>query len=53
MANGPSLSDYRLTNRGVKGVINMKTTRKTGKVIAILCGEGRFGADDRHEAKAR
>jgi DNA gyrase subunit A len=28
--------DYRLTNRGVKGVINMKTTRKTGKVVAIL-----------------
>ncbi len=30
------LGDYRLTNRGVKGVINMKTTRKTGKVVAIL-----------------
>jgi DNA gyrase subunit A len=30
------LTDYRLTNRGVKGVINMKTTRKTGKVVAIL-----------------
>jgi DNA gyrase subunit A len=30
------LSDYRLTNRGVKGVINMKTTRKTGNVVAIL-----------------
>jgi DNA gyrase subunit A len=32
-----SLTDYRLTNRGVKGVINMKTTRKTGNVVAILC----------------
>jgi DNA gyrase subunit A len=31
-----NLSDYRLTNRGVKGVINMKTTRKTGNVMAIL-----------------
>src|ERR1700744_6112013 len=30
------LSDYRLTNRGAKGVINMKTTGKTGMVIAIL-----------------
>jgi DNA gyrase subunit A len=30
------LTDYRLTNRGAKGVINMKTTRKTGNVVAIL-----------------
>jgi DNA gyrase subunit A len=30
------LEDYRLTNRGGKGVINMKTTRKTGNVVAIL-----------------
>ena len=30
------LSDCRLTNRGAKGVINMKTTGKTGMVIAIL-----------------
>jgi DNA gyrase subunit A len=30
------LSDYRLTNRGAKGVINMKTTNKTGDVVAIL-----------------
>jgi DNA gyrase subunit A len=30
------LTDYRLTKRGVKGVINMKTTNKTGKVIGIL-----------------
>ena len=30
------LTDYRLTNRGVKGVINMKVTRKTGSVEAIL-----------------
>jgi DNA gyrase subunit A len=30
------LQDYRLTNRGGKGVINMRTTRKTGPVIAIL-----------------
>ncbi|MDP9169616.1 MAG: DNA gyrase subunit A, partial [Acidobacteriota bacterium] len=31
-----NLTDYRLTNRGVKGVILMKTTKKTGKVVAIL-----------------
>jgi DNA gyrase subunit A len=30
------VKDYRLTNRGVKGVINMKTTPKTGKVVGIL-----------------
>jgi DNA gyrase subunit A len=30
------LKDYRLTHRGGKGVINMKTTNKTGKVVAIL-----------------
>jgi DNA gyrase subunit A len=30
------LKDYRLTARGGKGVINMKTTGKTGQVVAIL-----------------
>jgi len=30
------LDIYRLTNRGGKGVINMKTNTKTGKVVAIL-----------------
>jgi len=30
------LEEYRLTARGGKGVINMKTTNKTGKVVAIL-----------------
>jgi DNA gyrase subunit A len=30
------LEDYRLTARGRKGVINMKTTPKVGKVVAIL-----------------
>ncbi len=30
------LDSYRLTNRGGKGVINMKTTHKTGRVVAIL-----------------
>ena len=30
------LTDYRLTNRGGKGVINMKTTKKTGSVVAVL-----------------
>ncbi len=31
-----ALEDYRLTRRGGKGVINMKTTKKTGPVVAIL-----------------
>jgi DNA gyrase subunit A len=30
------LEDYRLTHRGGKGVINMKVTNRTGKVVAIL-----------------
>jgi DNA gyrase subunit A len=30
------VEDYRLTGRGAKGVINMKTTAKVGKVVAIL-----------------
>ncbi len=30
------LEDYRLTARGRKGVINMKTTARIGKVVAIL-----------------
>jgi DNA gyrase subunit A len=30
------LEDYRLTGRGRKGVINMKTTPKVGKVVAVL-----------------
>jgi DNA gyrase subunit A len=31
-----ALTDYRLTARGGKGVINMKTTGRTGKVVAIM-----------------
>ncbi len=30
------LTEYRLTGRGRKGVINMKTTKKVGKVVASL-----------------
>jgi DNA gyrase subunit A len=30
------LESYRLTNRAGKGVINMKVTRRTGKVVAVL-----------------
>ncbi|MBI3279382.1 MAG: DNA gyrase subunit A [Acidobacteria bacterium] len=30
------LENYRLTARGAKGVINMKTTHKTGKVVSTL-----------------
>ncbi|MFB3827596.1 MAG: DNA gyrase subunit A [Bryobacteraceae bacterium] len=30
------VKDYRLTNRGGKGVINMKTSSRNGKVVGIL-----------------
>lgn len=30
-----SVADYRVTNRGGKGIITMKTTEKTGKMLAI------------------
>ena len=44
------LVDYRLTARGRKGVINMKTTPKVGKVVGDSLGEGRFRPDDHHQA---
>ena len=31
-----SLENYRLISRGGKGVINMKTNNKTGRVVAVL-----------------
>lgn len=31
-----AIEDYRLTNRGGKGVINIKTTDRNGRVISIL-----------------
>ncbi len=31
-----ALEEYRITSRGGKGVINMKTTERNGKVVAIL-----------------
>jgi DNA gyrase subunit A len=31
-----ALKEYRLTGRGGKGVINMKTSERNGKVVAIL-----------------
>ncbi len=30
------VDNYRLTKRGAKGVINLKTTKKTGKVVAAF-----------------
>jgi DNA gyrase subunit A len=30
------LSEYRVTSRGGKGVINIKTTDKNGKVVAVM-----------------
>jgi DNA gyrase subunit A len=33
------VSDYRLQTRGGRGVINMKTTGKTGKVVAVFAVE--------------
>ncbi len=44
------LEDYRLTARGRKGVINMKTTPRVGKVVGDSFGEGRFRPDDHHQA---
>jgi DNA gyrase subunit A len=37
------ITTYRFTSRGGKGVINMKTTEKTGKVVAV------FPVDDESE----
>jgi DNA gyrase subunit A len=31
-----SINDYRVTNRGGKGVINIKTTDRNGEVVAIM-----------------
>ena len=31
-----SIGEYRLTNRGGSGVINIKTTRRNGKVVGVL-----------------
>ena len=31
-----SIEDYRMTSRGTKGVINIKTTERNGHVVAIL-----------------
>jgi DNA gyrase subunit A len=36
MGKRTKLSEYRLQTRGGKGVINMKTTGRTGKVVAVL-----------------
>ncbi len=33
------IADYRLQTRGGRGVINMKTTAKTGKVVAVFAVE--------------
>ena len=30
------ITDYRFQSRGGRGVINMKTTEKTGKVVAVF-----------------
>ena len=31
-----AIGEYRLTNRGAKGVINIKTTERNGKVVGVL-----------------
>jgi DNA gyrase subunit A len=35
MGKRSDIEDYRVTNRGGKGVINMKITEKTGEVVSI------------------
>ena len=36
MGKRTKLTDYRHSGRAVKGVINMKVTKKTGKVVATM-----------------
>ena len=45
------LEDYRLTARGGKGVINMKTTKQDRQGGGDPLGEGRFRPDDRHPGR--
>ena len=45
------LEDYRLTARGRKGVINMKTTPKVGKVVAVLSVKEEYRPDDHHQRR--
>jgi DNA gyrase subunit A len=33
------ISEYRITNRGGKGIINIKTTQRNGKVVAVMMVE--------------
>ena len=40
------ISDYRLTNRGGKGVKTMNVTDKTGKVVCDQGREGNRSTDD-------
>ena len=47
------LDDYRLTARGGKGVINMKTDAEDRQGGGDPFGEGRFRSDDHHQATAR
>ena len=34
-ASAPTIDEYRLTHRGGKGIITMKTTDKTGRVVGV------------------
>jgi DNA gyrase/topoisomerase IV subunit A len=45
------LEDYRLTARGGKGVINMKTTPADRQGGRHSFREGRFRPDDHHQAR--
>ena len=41
--------EYRLTNRGGKGVINVKTTERNGKVVGISQVSGEIRGDADHQ----
>ncbi len=45
------LTDYRITSRGGKGVINMKTTSPQRQGGGDPVGEGRHGPDDHHQGR--
>ena len=44
------LAEYRITSRGGKGVINLKTTERNGSVVAASPGDRRIRRDDHHRA---
>ena len=46
-----AIVEYRLQSRAGKGVINVKTTERNGKVVNVLPRHGRVGSDDHLAAR--